>query len=272
VWHADTDWLSTLGVRMLAGRALRPDDVGVRPRRAVVTASLAKRLWPGENPVGEFLTTTAYGRTLIVGLSADFVFGSFLRPSIGTVVTALGPGSGTVGHWVIRADDVRTVARMVANAVKTAVPDVASVQVQTGRDVVAQDLGRERVGAWFFSGFGLVALILGVGSVFGLVAYLAESRQREFGVRLALGATASTLMRHGLRAALVPVATGVAIGLGLAAVVAQLFASVLVGVGTLDPWAYSAIAVAMLGGATLAAAIAAWRLRRIAPMDALRSH
>jgi predicted permease len=272
VWHADTDWLSTLGVRMLAGRALRPDDVGVRPRRAVVTASLAKRLWPGENPVGEFLTTTAYGRTLIVGLSADFVFGSFLRPSIGTVVTALGPGSGTVGHWVIRADDVRTVARMVANAVKTAVPDVASVQVQTGRDVVAQDLGRERVGAWFFSGFGLVALILGVGSVFGLVAYLAESRQREFGVRLALGATASTLMRHGLRAALVPVATGVAIGLGLAAVVAQLFASVLVGVGTLDPWAYSAIAVAMLGGATLAASIAAWRLRRIAPMDALRSH
>jgi ABC-type antimicrobial peptide transport system permease subunit len=152
------------------------------------------------------------------------------------------------------------------------VPDVASVQVQTGRDVVAQDLGQQRVGAWFFSGFGLVALILGVGSVFGLVAYLAESRQREFGVRLALGATASRLMTHGLGAALVPVAVGVVIGLGLSALVAQLFTSALVGVGALDPWAYSAIAVAMLGGAALAALMAAWRLRRIAPIDALRSH
>jgi predicted permease len=272
VWSADTDWLSTLGVRMVAGRELHADDVGARPRRAVVTASLAKRLWPGGNPVGQVLTTTAYGRTLIVGVSADFVFGSLLRPAIGTVVLAYGSPSGTIGHWVIRAEDVRTAASMVAKAVRTAVPDVASVQVQTGRDVVAQDLGRERVGAWCFSGFGLVALILGVGSVFGLVAYLAESGRREFGVRLTLGATASTLMRHGLGAALVPVAIGVAIGLGLAAVVAQLFASVLVGVGTLDPWAYAAIAMAMLGGATLAASIAAWRLRRIAPMDALRSH
>jgi predicted permease len=271
IWYADTNWLSTLGIRMVAGRELRADDIGVRPLRAIVTASLAKRLWPGGNPVGEFLTTTAYGRTLIVGVSADFVFGSLLRPSIGTVVTAYHSDSGILGHWVIRAENAQALAGTVAKAVRTAVPDVASVQVQTGRDVVARDLGQERVGAWFFSGFGLVALLLGVGSVFGLVAYLAESRQREFGVRLALGATASTLMRHGLGAALVPVAIGVAIGLGVAAAVAQVFASVLVGVGTLDPWAYSSIAAAMLGGATLAALVAAWRLRRIAPMDALRS-
>jgi ABC-type antimicrobial peptide transport system permease subunit len=205
-------------------------------------------------------------------VSSDFVLGSMLRPAVGTIITAYHTDTGYLGRWAIRADNVQALVGMVAKAVRTAVPDVASVQVQTGRDVVAQDLARERVGAWFFSGFGLVALILGVGSVFGLVAYLAESRQREFGVRLALGATASTLMRHGIGAALVPVAIGVAIGLGLAAVVAQLFASLLVGVGTLDPLAYSAIAVAMLGGAALAASIAAWRLRRIAPMDALRSH
>jgi predicted permease len=267
----DVNWLSALGVRMLAGRDLREDDARVRPWRVVVTASLAKRLWPGENPVGQRIETPAM-KGIVVGVSSDFVLGSMLRPAVGTIITAYHTDTGYLGRWVIRADNVQALVGTVAKAVRTAVPDVASVQMQTGRDVVAQDLGRERVGAWFFSGFGLVALILGVGSVFGLVAYLAESRQREFGVRLALGATASTLMRHGLRAALVPVATGVAIGLGLAAVVAQLFASVLVGVGTLDPWAYSAIAVAMLGGATLAASIAAWRLRRIAPMDALRSH
>ncbi len=271
VWDADVDWLSALGVKMLAGRALRADDVRVRPSRVVVTASLANRLWPGENALGQRIATPAL-KGFVVGVSSDFVYGSLLEPAIGTVVTAYHADPGVVGCWVVRAADAASVVGRAEQAVRTAVPDVAWVEVQTGRDVVAQDLGRERVGAWFFSGFGLVALILGVGSVFGLVVYLAESRQREFGVRLALGATASRLMTHGLGAALVPVAVGLVIGLGLSALVAQLFTSALVGVGALDPWAYSAIAAAMLGGAALAALMAAWRLRRIAPIDALRSH
>jgi predicted permease len=272
IWDADSDWLSTLGVRMLAGRNLRPDDAQAMPRRVVVTQSLATRLWPGENPVGRILETTAFGERVIVGVSSDFVFGSMLRPAVGTVVTARHAAGGIIGRWVVRTDNAPApLAGTVEKAVRTAVPDVASVQVQTGRDVVAQDLGQQRVGAWFFSGFGVVALILGVGSVFGLVAYLAESRQRELGVRLALGATASRLTRDGLRAALLPVSIGVAIGLGLAAIVAQVFTSALVGVGALDPWAYSAIAVAMIGGAALAALMAGRRLRRISAMDALRS-
>ncbi|HVZ22007.1 MAG TPA: FtsX-like permease family protein, partial [Vicinamibacterales bacterium] len=271
VWDADVDWLSALGVRMLAGRDLRADDARVSPQRVVVTASLANRLWHGGNPLGEKITTPAL-KGIVVGVSSDFMYGSLLEPAMGTVVTAYHRNTGYLGQWVIRADNALALAGAVEQAVRTAVPDVASVQVQTGRDVVAQDLGQQRVGAWFFSGFGLVALILGVGSVFGLVAYLAESRQREFGVRLALGATASRLMTHGLGAALVPVAVGVVIGLGLSALVAQLFTSALVGVGALDPWAYSAIAAAMLAGAALAALMAAWRLRRIAPIDALRSH
>jgi predicted permease len=271
VWDADVDWLSALGVRMLAGRALRADDVRVRPSRVVVTASLANRLWPGKNALGQRIATPAL-KGVVVGVSSDFVYGSLLEPAIGTVVTAYHADPGIIGCWVIRAADAASLVGRAQQAVRTAVPDVAWVQVQTGREVVAQDLGQQRVGAWFFSGFGLVALILGVGSVFGLVAYLAESRQREFGVRLALGATASRLMTHGLGAALVPVAAGLVIGLGLSALVAQVFTSALVGVSALDPWAYSAIAAAMLGGATLAALMAAWRLRRISPIDALRSH
>lgn len=267
---AEADWLSTLGVPILAGRGLTAADGTARPMPAVVTASLAQRLWPGESPLGQIIDRPSRSGPLhIVGVAADFVYGSLLQPAAGSLVTAWHLDAG--GYWVIRAAHPATVVTELPRAVRSAVADVASIRVMTGREVVAQDLGRERAGAWFFSGFGLVALILGVGSVFGLVAYLAESRRREFGVRLALGATASSLVRHGVRAALVPVAIGVAFGVLLAALVARVFSSVLIGVAALDPLAYSAIAVAMLSGAMLAAIGAAWRLRRIAPMDALQT-
>jgi putative ABC transport system permease protein len=127
------------------------------------------------------------------------------------------------------------------------------------------------LGAWFFSGFGLVALLLGVGGAFGLVAYLAESREREFGVRLALGADMRHLVRTGLAAALAPVSAGVSVGLVLAGGVSRLFTSLLAGVNALDPATYLLVAATMLGCATLAALAAAWRLRRTSPSDALRA-
>ena len=223
------------------------------------------------SPLGQVITgPSRTGARIVVGVAADFVVGSFLRPASGAVVNVTTLDSGGSGRWVLRAGHPNTVLEQAARAVRAAVPDVASIRVTTGRDVVAEDLGRQRAGAWFFSGFGLVALILGVGSAFGLVAYLAESRRREFGVRLALGATPSSLVRHGVRSAIVPVGGGVAVGLLLAVWLARLFASTLPGVNVLDPLIYAGIAASILGGSTLAAVGAAWRLRRIAPMDALR--
>jgi ABC-type antimicrobial peptide transport system permease subunit len=155
--------------------------------------------------------------------------------------------------------------------VKDTVPNATLLKIETGREIVARDLGRQRLGAWFFSGFGLAALVLGVGGVFGLVAYMAESRRREFAVRLALGATQRDLVLHGLHAALVPVAFGVIFGLIVAALVARMFTSLLTGLSALDPLTYATVAMTMLGCAALAGLGAAWRLRRMMPTDALRT-
>jgi putative ABC transport system permease protein len=174
------------------------------------------------------------------------------------------------GRWILRAESPASVAADAPRVIRGAVTDAATIQVATSREVIAQDLGRERAGAWFFSGFGLVALILGIGSVFGLVGYLAESRYREFGVRLALGARPSTLVRYGVQAAIVPVACGVAVGLLVALWLSVVFSSMLVGLGALAAWDYLAIAALMLAGAAVAAVLAAWRLRRMSPIEALR--
>ena len=262
-----------LGVPLVAGRALTASDAGVSPAPALMTASLGQTLWPGGNPLGQVFSSPGmrFGRNQVVGVTRDFVYGSFARPATGVVMTVSNSPRGARAQYIVRAANPGALADNVRRAASEAMPGTRWVKVATGREVIDADLGRQRLGAWFFSGFGLTALLLGIGGVFGLVAYLAESRQREFGVRLALGATPRDLLRHGVSAALVPVALGAAAGLMLAAWVARLFTSMLAGVSALDPFAYATAAAILLGGTALAALGGAWRLRTMAPMDALRA-
>jgi putative ABC transport system permease protein len=111
---------------------------------------------------------------------------------------------------VVRTSRPEVLVEPIRRIVRDTVPEAPRVMVSTGREIIAADLGRQRLGAWFFSGFGLVALVLRAGGVFGLVAYLAESRRREFGVRLALGARPLHLVWRGVAAGLAPVSLGAA--------------------------------------------------------------
>jgi hypothetical protein len=267
--------LSALGVPILAGRGLTVADGPMNPVPAVMTSSLAKRLWPGESPLGQVVRIRRLPRSrhLIVGIAPDFVVGSLARPATGVVITATSDFDlGLTPRFVLRAPHPEALVEQIRRVVRETLPDAPEATVSTGRDIMARDLGRQRLGAWFFSGFGLTALLLGVGGVFGLVAYVAESRQRECGVRLALGATTGDLVRHALAAALVPVSIGVAAGLLCAAWISQLFASLLTGLSALDALTYAAVAMTMLCSAALAALAAAWRLRRMMPSDALRTN
>lgn len=261
--------LSALGVPVLAGRSLTSADLTAeRPRPAVMTRSLAERLWPDGGALGQTLSTPQLrgGPYLVVGIVRDLSFGSLTSPVSGVIVTAGSSDSAIVSRAVIRTERPDTVAAIVRRTIEGQV-----VRAATGREIVAHDIGRLRLGAWFFSGFGLAALLLGIAGVFGLVAYLSETHRREFGVRMALGAGPRDLVRQGVGAALVPVSAGVAAGLAFGSVVSQAFRALLVGIGTLDPATYVGVAIAMLSCATMAALAAAWRIGRTSPADALRT-
>ena len=268
VWSGSPELLSTLGVPILAGRALTVADAQGPPFAAVITQSLAERLWPDGGAVGQPLSAprSRSGPFVVVGIAPDLPVGSLADPGNGVVVTARQFGSLVASSFVVRSNQPATVAGDIRRTIQAQVVDVA-----TGREIVARDLGRQRLGAWFFSGFGLAALLLGIGGAFGLVAYLAESQRREFGVRLALGASMGHLVRQGLAAALVPVSVGVATGLFLAGLVSRLFTTLLAGISTLDFVTYLGVAATTLSCATMAALAAAWRLRRTNPSDALRA-
>jgi putative ABC transport system permease protein len=168
------------------------------------------------------------------------------------------------------ASDADAAVPRIAEVVNRAFPLTARSRVVSGRELLAADLGRQRLGASFFSGFGLVALVLGAGGVFGLVAYLVESRARELGIRLALGATTGSLLLNVVRTSLGPVLTGTVIGLVAAAWLSGQVEALVFGVSAADAASYLAAGSLMAGSALLAGLAAGRRVRHVSPAAWLR--
>jgi ABC-type antimicrobial peptide transport system permease subunit len=164
-----------------------------------------------------------------------------------------------------------TLVSTVKRAVHNEFPDSPVVDVATGRDLIARDIGRERLGAWFFSSFGLVALVLSVAGVFGLVAYLTESRRREVGIRTALGARPDQIVWLFMSSGLGPVLAGTITGLAVAALISRAVNALLLGVSHFDPETYASMALVTVGTTAVAALAAAWRVRSFSPSEALRA-
>jgi predicted permease len=275
----DPAFSQAIGLPILAGRGL---TLGDGSSAALVTSAFASAIWPDATPIGRhFARQIPVPRSAprletyeVVGVVPDFVSGSLRTGGRAGVILARGRdeafrsiGLGVVVGTTARADELKPrIERLAADVF----PKASRLTVESGADLVARDLGRARLGAWFFSGFGAIALGLGLAGVFGLVAYLAEARRRELGIRMALGAEPGRLVRSAIGTGLVPVAIGVVAGLVVAALLARSVESLLHGVSALDPLSYTAAGLLLLAGAAAAGAFAAWRIRRVSPMDALR--
>ena len=269
VFGGTPNLLSTLGVAIVAGRPLnQTDDTSTSPTPVVITRSLAERFWTLGGSLGQTISLPELrgGDYLVVGVSENFGFGTLLRPVAGVITTARGDADFIQSNFVLQTDDaahvVAAVPQLLANRV---------VRVKTGRDIVGQDIAQQRLGAWAFSGFGLIAFLLGIGGVFGLVTYFAQSRRRELGVRMALGATLADVLTNAVLSAIGPVAVGVLAGLLIGALCSRVFAALLVGIGDLDFSTYAGVGLVTMVPAGLASLAAAWRLRLLTPSEALRA-
>jgi putative ABC transport system permease protein len=145
------------------------------------------------------------------------------------------------------------------------------LQLRTLTAIHTQATARPRFRATLVGAFALLALVLAVVGVFGVLAYSVEQRRREFGVRIALGASALSVFRLVLSNAGVVVGSGVAIGLALAALVSRSIATFLFGVQPIDPVTFVLVPIVL--GATAASAVAApaWRATRVDPVEAFRA-
>jgi putative ABC transport system permease protein len=269
VWiHAGPGYVETIGTPLLLGR-------GGDGQEAVVTRTLAEQLWPGQSPLGQPIRYGPFDGT-VVGV-ADLAFGSLKLGRPSAIVTFNQPDPPALVLAGMREISVAIrvshpqVRGRIARTLRDLFPDAVEVRVVTGRDIVDLDLGRERLASWLFSVSGLIASLLGIGGVFGLVAYAVSSDRRAYGIMMAIGASPGAIMRTAIWRGLGPVVVGVAGGIPAAIAVANVLNAQFVGIRPSSPAAYMSTVSAFLVCAVAASVWAARRIRHITPVEVLRS-
>jgi predicted permease len=265
--------LDVLGVRLVEGRDLRWSDDSRAARVTLVSASLARHLFPQGGAIGRRIDVghDAKRQNLeIVGIVSDARFYDVREPNVWAVYL---PVLQHQAHWGVLA--IRTAqGASIAASLRTAVESLGREHVINLRSIeqtTNRALLQPRVTALLAAFFGGLTLTLAVIGLCGLMLYTVTQRTREIGVRLAIGAARADVVALILRETLTLVVAGVAIGVPAALASGRLVASLVVGLTPSDPAMLALVVIVLLLGGALAGFVPAYRASRIDPMDALRS-
>jgi ABC-type antimicrobial peptide transport system permease subunit len=258
--RVNEDFFDAAAVRIVDGRAFAETDNRNGNPVAIVSEAFVRKFWPGRSAIGSTIRI-AKQETTVIGVAADSKIKSLGEDPIPYVYRpfAQSPTSG-----------MTVVARSQGNA-SALLAAVVVVDVKTMERYLAASLLPHRLGAWVISAFGSLALLLAAIGLFGVVSYAVSTRQREVGIRMAMGATAGQIVRLMMGGGMRLVAIGVAIGLALSAAAAKVLSGVLYGVNATDAIAFIVAPIVLLGVAVAASWIPARRVTRISPVQAIKA-
>ena len=274
------DYFQAMGIALLRGRFFGSQDRAHAPLVAIVDESMARRYWPGENALGkQFRGYDKRGLDddplTVIGVVRETRSGgreARPTPHVFQPVTQLEKRDNpATPDLIIRTagDPAKlegTVRSMVRSLDRTAiVSGVATMEQQ-----MEEQLSPRRFQTWLLSTFSLLALALASIGVYGVMHYAVVQRTHEMGIRMALGAEPSQLLKLVLQEALLMVMPGLMIGLFGARLLTTLLGSILFGVKPTDPVTYLMVAIALTSVALGAVFAPAWRAARIDPVEALR--
>jgi predicted permease len=273
---ASVEYFEAAGIPLVGGRVFTETDRG---RNAVIVSqSVAKSFWPGENPIGKTCVTTWGGlrQSEVVGVVADIrtvrldappPLMVYLPESYGEA----NPGPPSSASIVIRTSmDPRGSEEGVRELIHSIDPHVPVVALRPMRQVVSESIEGRRFQMGLASLFALFALLLASIGIFGVISYSVEQRRHELGIRMALGAQVSDLRRMVLREGMAPVAVGLCSGLGIALFAGRLIQGFLFGVTASDPVTIACVVLVVTAVGISACYIPARRTTSIDPMIALR--
>jgi predicted permease len=273
---ATEGYFSTIGTAVLRGRPLlRTDDAASTPV-AVVTRSFADRLWPGEDPLGRQFSQAgaendAHAWT-VVGV-VGHVASSAVTEDLPQMIVPLRQSSRPGFIILVRSDpgaDPASLAGPVREAFRSVDPDLPAPRLVPAQSLVAWATQEQRTGGQVSGGLGLLVLLLSAVGVYGVVALAVTNRTREFGLRIALGATRGTILRGVLGDALRMAGPGLLVGGLVAAGTAVALRSTLLGLSPVDPIAFLSTGVVLLLVVITASLAPALRASGIQPIAALR--
>jgi predicted permease len=269
--YADSNYFAALGIPVLRGRSFDESKRLDQANEVVISESLAKTYYPGEDPIGKHLKLFEAPPEVIVGVVADtrYLIGEEPRP---TQYHALRSGKCKDGTLTIRAShDVESLAVPVQKIINDLDHDLPVSDILTMDQVLGKSTLNESFNATLLLAFAVLATLLAAVGLFGVLSYVVAQRTTEIGIRMALGAQREQVLRRVLFDGLRPALIGLVFGIAGGAATVRLMRSMLYQTQPLDPVVFAAVAGALLSVAAIACAVPAWRASRLDPMQALRT-
>jgi predicted permease len=270
-------YLPTLKAQLIRGRLFREDEDSTKPQVILINEALAKKYFPGEDPIGKKvgdggLTPTSLRE--VIGVVSDIREGALDEEMWPAEYFSIYQQSDTGFNLMVRsALDERTMLPTLVSALRKLDPNLGIFGEITMNDSIdgTQSALLHRFSTWLVGGFAGVALLLSVVGLYGVIAYSVSQRTREIGVRMALGAQRSTVYKMVMKQAGWLTALGVVIGIVCAVGASSLMRKLLFGVQAWDALTLLIVA-AVLGGAALTASLLpAMRAASVNPTEALRA-
>jgi putative ABC transport system permease protein len=270
---ATPDYFSAAGIPVLQGRSFTEQDTMNAPSVVVVDEQVARRAWPGENPIGKRMRSSGsmpwaevvgvVGHIRHESLESDQrlqIYWNYLQRARDRMVL-----------MVRTSGDARLLVSAVLGAIKAVDPDQPAYSVRTMTEVLDQSLALRWFNTVVISLFAGSSLLLATVGIYGVIAWTVRQRTREIGVRMAIGAQRSAVLALVLGRGLKLAGAGIVLGLIGAISLTQLLRSLLFGVSPADPLTFLAVCLLMLFVALLACWLPAHRAAKVDPMEALRS-
>jgi putative ABC transport system permease protein len=269
-------YLRAAGTPLLRGRDFVDADTADTLPVAIVSAAMAERFWPGQDPIGKQVGVPIrpYNMT-IVGVAADVKHLSLreaANPEIYVLFTQKPWPSMQTMHVVVRTKgQPAAMTTAVTNAVHRVDPGLPLAAITTLDAIAANAVAAPRLSMVLVTGFGAAALLLACVGLYGAVSYSVSKRTSEIGIRIALGAPRSRVVALVLSESARIATAGVVIGIGLALVLLRAMAGVLYGVEPTDPATFAGLSLLLLSVVLLACYVPARRATRVDPLTAIRT-
>jgi putative ABC transport system permease protein len=265
-----------MGISLVRGRDFNDRDTPDSTLAVIVSEKLAQHFWPNQDPIGKRLkngsTTSDSPWREVIGVVKDVRQNDFIaEPKLQMYLNYrqlkfLAPNALVVRTTV----DPMSLALPVRNAVWAVDKDQPVSNIDTMDNIVAKAVARQRFSTLLLGIFATLALVLAAVGIYGVMSYSVAQRTREIGIRMALGAQRSDVLKMTVQQGMKLVGLGLLIGVGTAFVLTRLMSSLLFGVSATDPVTFLAIAFVLMAVAACASYIPALRATKVDPMVALR--
>jgi putative ABC transport system permease protein len=262
-------------MRLVAGRLLNDRDSPASPPVVVVNETMARRIWPGESPIGKRITSrlsfAGVATREVVGVVGDVRQGGLHdRPVPAYYVAHRQVPFGSMTIVARTTADAASAVPSIQRAVWIVNPRISFAGVETLDGLLRDTLAPRRFTLTLISGFAIVAIVLASVGLYGLVSFSVAQRATEIGIRMALGAGASSVLTLVMRQGLTIAWAGLACGVGSGLLLSRYLATMLFGVEPTDPATFFVLSAIVVAVSALACYVPARRASRVDPICAIR--